>query len=100
MPSELLLQAPCPAALQAATLNSYSLFSCSPVTLYVKSGMVTFVARVHLLSPNFRFSRTYPVTGLPPSDRGFVQDKVMESVLVSIAWGIPGGPGGPKVIVN
>lgn len=96
IPSELLLQAPCPAALHAATLNSYWLFSCSPLTLYVRSGIVTFVARVHLSSPNFRFSNTYPVTGLPPSERGFVQDNVMESVLVSTEWGIPGGPGGSK----
>merc|ERR1712223_57157 len=67
--SEGILHGPCPAALMAATLNSYSQFSSSPITRYVISEIVEWHALDHP-PPTFRFSMTYPIIGDPPSCLG------------------------------
>lgn len=48
---------------------------------------------VHLSSPFSLFSRTYPLTGFPPSLFGGVQVRVILSSVVALHLGTPGAPG-------
>lgn len=96
IPSEDELKGLCPAAFNAATLNSYSWFSFNPVTRNVTSEIVVWHAAAHLSLPFSLFSSIYPVIGLPPSSLGLFQERVIESIVVSTAYGDPGAEGGSK----
>ena len=50
----------------------------------------------HLNPSSILQSTVYPVTGVPPSDRGGVHDNTHDRFLMSDTVGLPGGPGGSE----
>lgn len=94
------LGGPTPAALQAATLNWYSVPSMSFRAVYSNpftAGLVTGprLTRPQYTAPRSLFSNQYPWMVEPPLSRGGSQVMVMVVAVAETILGLRGGPGRP-----